>query len=94
MRERRRDLLSHLTVGDDLHLQLVEDRGDVGQVVGLPPPHGVQAGVAELGLLVPPGRQTGRLDVFCNDIQSAYLTRLVRGPNTTTMTYVSCDIMT
>ena len=46
VRETKRDLLSHLAVGDKLHVKLVEDGRDVGQVVGLPPPHGVQADFA------------------------------------------------
>ena len=43
VRERESGLLSHLAVGDQLHVQLVEDGGDVGAVVGLAPAHGVQA---------------------------------------------------
>ena len=58
--------MTYLTVGDEQNLQLVEDRGDVGEVVSLPPADSEEAGVAQLGLLVTPGREAGGLDVICN----------------------------
>ena len=65
MRARGGMRVTDLAVRYELNLQLVEDGGDVGEVVGLAPAHSEEAGLAQVGLLVSPGRQTGGLDVVC-----------------------------